>query len=818
MKIGMTFGLHRICLSSVVRSTLSIVFFIFVVGCDVLEPDEESGIVGTGMVFRGTSSELKQLSSSEIEIRAQSGERTTATIANDGQYEAESVSGSGPWLFRRHLGNLDYRYGIAFTSDVDGAVEVANVHGYTDIVLRSWFLEEHNLQELNTVFESDAAMPQLPSSEQFDGQKVNYLALIDLVLPRYNLLGAQLFNDEFRADDTGIDRFLDQNSVVVNERNVTLIKTDPDNNNQTTSTFDLLLGDESGQPDLEPPSIPENLRALGNGPNEIVLVWEPSTDNAAVAGYEINRNGEPLADSPYPVYTDSGLEPDVFYAYEVRAIDLAGNKSAEASVDSSSALRTADTQRPPAPRNLTSLRETTQRTDLVWDQDDNTDVASFNVFRGQPTDVELTLLVSVTSQSVTDATISAGRAYCYQVSALDASKNQSDRTERFCTENIQIESPEEVPPVEIDVAAFAGISVPTDTHTMSCDNAFPSYSVSIELAIAEGCYLVEQNIVVDNFGVLTLNPGVTLRFSPDTQILVNSRGALISVGTVDNPVVLTGERAVKGWWRGVEFRNSDNAQNRISRTIIEYTGSDSNMGAVALRSSTNQPARLRVDGSLIRNSEWYGISIPGLDSHLDSFRGNLITGNGRAGLVNFTALPSITDGSLFENNDLNKLYVARGTFDSDMVVNDPGLPIQIDGINQVLNTLTINQGVRMDFTSVAPFIVRSALIVRGTASNPVILSSSEVGPGSWKGLQLIDDSIANLSNLIIENGGMSSPANPEGANLYANDTRFSMNNVTLRNSSSYGFHATGNQVIIDESNRITFDDNAREDVVSPDDY
>ncbi|MFK8078998.1 MAG: fibronectin type III domain-containing protein [Granulosicoccus sp.] len=779
-------------------------FSLFLAGCD---PDEESILVGTG--FKGTVSERKQLASLDIEIRAQSGERFTALISVDGQYSVESASGSGPWLLRSNLGNNEYRYGIAYASGI------ANVHSYTDVVLRSWFLKEHGLDDLDTAFDADGQISVFPNAEQFFDLAENYFALVDLVLQNYNLSGSQLLNEEFRADGSGIDRYLNLNPVLIDGRRVTLIRTDPDNNTQTATTIDILAGADSGQPDSQAPSIPENLRALSSGPNEIVLVWEPSTDNLAIVGYEIIRNGELVELWPYPVYTDSDVQADTAYDYVVKAIDVAGNRSAEASISITGTLTMLDTERPPAPTALKSVFASLQRVDLEWTQGDIGDVAGFNVYRGQPQDIP-SLLISVTSTSVTDATVSANQEYCYQVSAVDASGNESEKTDLECvvTDGITIVTPER--PVA-DVPTMAGLSY-RDPHLSSCPAIFPDYRVNSELTVPEGCYRVERDIVVVDSGILTLDPGVVLMFLADTQLLIESDGVLISIGTEEDPVIMTAEQPISGQWRGVLFNRSNDARNVIRRTVVEYTGSDSSGAAITLVSSENSPSRLRVEQSLIRFGQWYGISIPGLDSKLDSFSGNRVEFNGRAAFLHYTALRSLNNGSVFIDNDTNRLFVPGATYNTDVEIDDPGLPIQLNDMNQTLGTIIINKGVELYFTNNTALHGRSSLAIRGSAEKPVILNSTVDAPGSWQGLLLIEGVNAEISHVIIKNAGRSSPLNPEGANLFANNATFSLNNVILTKSESFGFHATGDQVTVSSAERFTSDNNAREDVVSPYDF
>jgi chitodextrinase len=82
--------------------------------------------------------------------------------------------------------------------------------------------------------------------------------------------------------------------------------------------------------DTTPPSIPSGLTAAP-GDHQVGLSWSPSTDNVAVAGYAIYRNGTLVGTSSTASYTDTGLTDGTTYSYTVAAYDAAGNTSVQSS-------------------------------------------------------------------------------------------------------------------------------------------------------------------------------------------------------------------------------------------------------------------------------------------------------------------------------------------------------------------------------------------------------------------------------------------------------------------------------------------------------
>ena len=83
----------------------------------------------------------------------------------------------------------------------------------------------------------------------------------------------------------------------------------------------------SPPPDTTPPSVPTGLSATFVNSGEIDLAWSASTDDVAVTGYNILRNGTAIGTSTTPAYADKTVSPGGSYTYTVDAYDAAGNVS-----------------------------------------------------------------------------------------------------------------------------------------------------------------------------------------------------------------------------------------------------------------------------------------------------------------------------------------------------------------------------------------------------------------------------------------------------------------------------------------------------------
>ena len=117
--------------------------------------------------------------------------------------------------------------------------------------------------------------------------------------------------------------------------------------------------------DTTAPSVPTGLSGTGFSTTQIDLTWTASTDDTAVTGYKILRNGTQVGTSATPSYSDTGLTAGTTYAYTVSAYDAAGNESAQsAGVNVATPIVHAAAARLRAnPTTITSGQSST----LTWD-------------------------------------------------------------------------------------------------------------------------------------------------------------------------------------------------------------------------------------------------------------------------------------------------------------------------------------------------------------------------------------------------------------------------------------------------------------------
>lgn len=97
---------------------------------------------------------------------------------------------------------------------------------------------------------------------------------------------------------------------------------------QVSDTFTVrtLVGN-----DTTPPSTPPWLTVTPVASTQLDIAWATSTDDVAVGGYHVWRDGVLVATSTSTFYSDTGRTPSTTYTYYVTAFDTFSNESASSS-------------------------------------------------------------------------------------------------------------------------------------------------------------------------------------------------------------------------------------------------------------------------------------------------------------------------------------------------------------------------------------------------------------------------------------------------------------------------------------------------------
>jgi chitodextrinase len=176
-------------------------------------------------------------------------------------------------------------------------------------------------------------------------------------------------------------------------------------------------------PDLRPPTVPERPAATAVSATQVFVAWDPSTDDVAVAGYEVRRGSTLVADVPVWRVRERGLAERTEYCYTVVAYDAAGNRSAPTAP---ACARTNDAAQLTAPSDLRVLRLTATSLLLQWEPSEDEGVL-YRVYAQGDRVVGLTRFATYEPSGRM-----AAQPSCFRIAAVDRRGRESGRSNEVC--------------------------------------------------------------------------------------------------------------------------------------------------------------------------------------------------------------------------------------------------------------------------------------------------------------------------------------------------------------------------------------------------
>ncbi len=738
------------------------------------DPDDDGGIIGTGVVLRGTVALPVTPQGTVVAVKSMDAQLTELALNAEREFSTTTLRGMSPWLLRVTTPGGLSLYGIAYT---DGT---RNINSFSDLSLRNWFAKQ-SLQ-IDEEFESSAPFSSLPAQQEIDDTSSSLFELIEPVLESYDVSGEEIISGDYEANDEGVDAFLDANQAIIENGLVNFVITEPDTQTQSITQSLLMVVSDFTDQESEPPSQPSRVRAIGIAVDEIVVLWEPSVDDVAVAGYQIIRNENLIATTPYPVFTDSGLSVNQTYAYEVVAFDAGGNFSTASAPEISSVLLTENLAPPLPPTLLTLLSSTSSKVQFFWAQEGIDNVVSFRVYRSVHSQPARELML-VSGSLATDTAVVEGGSYCYQVAALNASGKESELSEELC--------------VISSNAGLNGDDSPTpewvvpDIEALECESRLlNSELIRGTNDIEPGCYVVPETLSVSAGATLRLTAGTVLKFLEGSALVVESEGTLVVDGNPQNPVVLTGEFNIRGHWGGINFQNSMSTGNLIRGAVIQYAGGEiTTRAAIAI---TQGKSRFRVENSLIRFNKNYGFGFNFDLSVIDGFSGNRIIENDITGFVSADLIKALDGSSEFIGNDKDQIDIPRNSYRIPITIPNLGVPLRWNGVFLSNASLTIEPGVEVTMLDSAVLDVEGAVSVEGTLEQPITLTGSLRNQGHWDGFLLSGSGDKVFDHVTISYAGNNQATGGAIKLVCAPVTStLSVDNATLTDSASWAIFVEG---------------------------
>ncbi len=184
----------------------------------------------------------------------------------------------------------------------------------------------------------------------------------------------------------------------------------------------LLMVTTATCPDTIAPADPTGLAVTSASATGISLSWTASTDNVAVAGYNLFLNGTKIASTAATNYSFAGLSCGTSYTLGVQAYDAAGNRSAQTGIVAATSV-CLDSSAPTSPTGLLVTAASSTSISILWNPSfDNVGVSGYDVFANG------SKIASTPLTNYTFANLTCGTSYSLGIDAYDGAGNTSART------------------------------------------------------------------------------------------------------------------------------------------------------------------------------------------------------------------------------------------------------------------------------------------------------------------------------------------------------------------------------------------------------
>jgi len=463
MRVITKIKIYCICLASIA-----------LIGCG--SGGSDGGIEGSGQTtsLKGTVAVGAPLANTVIVIKDLNGVKKAAITDINGNYKIEIEDDdknplSPPFIIRAGEATQDYLYSIYHKSVTKSEDQVANVHPYSNIIVRNFY--SLNNRDIDTEFDSPDPIPNPPSTATIETIVTSYQSIISATFSDFEVAtDFNLITSEFTADHTGFDKLLDNSTITITNNQISIKVKEPTTNLETNLITNLDLATDITQTDTDTPTIPSNLRASTIGDGKIKVSWFSAIDNIAVTGYKLFRDDVEIATTPYTIFEDSGLVDGTEYCYSVLSVDSSANPSAQTDkVCETATTEAIQNEKPNAPSNVASIVEG-DNIIISWAQPEESTqsagILGFNIYRKKENETDEVKIATIGTSNLSDDLVVADQQYCYVIKTIDFNGIESDASTQSCA---MISLPDKTAPVTF-INPIAGTYTTPKTISLTCND------------------------------------------------------------------------------------------------------------------------------------------------------------------------------------------------------------------------------------------------------------------------------------------------------------------------------------------------------------
>ncbi len=386
----------------------------------------------------------------------------------------------------------------------------------------------------------------------------------------------------------------------------------------------------------------------------------------------------------------------------------------------------------------------------------------------------------------------------------------------------QVESPTFTPDMAGDYVATVTVS-DGNGESDQADITITAESDIVEISdditedetwTADNLYRVTAYIDVRSGAKLTIEPGVTVEFASDAGIHINSdNSVLVSAGIEEEPITLTGEEKIDGYWGGIHI-SSNTVENEISYTTIEHAGSKEAGIYFDAAALTIDQAKVQLADVSITNSGGHGIHTRRDGSEFPMQNMTFAENANDHAYIHISQIGYVDAGSTFDGG-----YVTAfsGGTTGDMNVSAlNGAKYQIEDNVEFDHHIVIDEGAEFEFAADAGIKVRNGSVIEalGTESNKIVFTGTSKVAGAWRGIFIGSASVDNIMEHVdISYGGSTEMATYFGkTNMAIDNAKITLRNVSFTGSAGYGIETRrdGSDFTLENS---AFDNNADSDML-----